>query len=109
VIAWVFFRAETITGACNYLKNCVTGGLELEAVWGDALYAYGLNEWHMNLLLIGLVVFFIFSFLRERGVAVLNWVYSQGIVLRYMIYWALVILILFSLDLSGQEFIYFQF
>jgi len=109
VIAWVFFRAETITGACNYLKNCVTGGLELEAVWGDAFYTYGLNEWHMNLLLIGLVVFFIFSFLRERGVAVLNWVYSQGVVLRYIIYWALVILIIFSLDLSGQEFIYFQF
>ena len=47
--------------------------------------------------------------MRKRGVDVRKWLSGQNLAFRYMIYWGAVIMIILSLDLSGMEFIYFQF
>ena len=41
--------------------------------------------------------------------SVLGWLSAQGAWFRFAVYWFLLLMILFSLNLTGTEFIYFQF
>ena len=47
--------------------------------------------------------------LSNDPTVVLNRLTDKTIIIRYIVYWSLVIMIIFSLDLTGKEFIYFQF
>lgn len=109
VIAWVFFRAENIWIAKDYLLQMFTGGLRLEEVMGGNLYNFELNPFHFHMLLLGVAVLFVVSILRERKIAVYGALQKQHVVVRYAIYMGLVLMITLSLSLTGQEFIYFQF
>lgn len=109
VIAWIFFRAENVWIAKDYIVHMFTGGVRFYELMNGTLYAFGISEFHFNLLMVGVVILFVFSLLRERGVAVLTWLDSQNTLFRYAIYWSLVLMITLSFSLVSQEFIYFQF
>lgn len=107
-IAWVFFRADSVQSAFLILRRCTllsNTGLLLNG----GLYQLGLNERNMTILAIALLALLIVSVMRERGIQVLAWLSGQNIVFRYAVYWSGLVLILFSMDIVGQEFIYFQF
>lgn len=106
--AWVFFRADTLTSAVQILRQSIdlsNTGLLLN----NGLYKLGLNERNMSILLLALLALAVHSAMREMGWNILSWLSKQNIFFRYAVYWAAVLLITFSLDITGQEFIYFQF
>ncbi|MCM1233679.1 MAG: MBOAT family protein [Ruminococcus flavefaciens] len=107
-IAWVFFRSDTILEAIYILKK----SLELSnagLILNGGLYQLGLDAGNISILLLGLVILAVYSVMRELGLNVMSWMKKQNILFRYMAYWGAVILIVFSMDSTGQEFIYFQF
>lgn len=106
--AWVFFRSESVGMAIQILKRSLNIS-NIGLLLNDGLFQLGLNTRNMMLLLIGLAALLICSVMRERGTDVLKWLSEQNAVFRYAAYWAALVLIMFSVDISGQEFIYFQF
>ena len=107
-IAWVFFRADSVKAALEILRRSVqlsNSGLLLNG----GLYQLGLNERNMTILLIALAVLLITSVMQERGIRCPDWLSKQNAVFRYAVYWGAVVLIIFSMDITGQEFLYFQF
>ena len=61
------------------------------------------------MLLLGVAALSAFSAMKEKGMSVLGWLSAQGAWFRFAVYWFLLLMILFSLNLTGTEFIYFQF
>ncbi len=107
-IAWIFFRADTLTAAVQILRQSFdlsNTGLLLN----NGLYELGLNERNMSILLLAMLILAVYSVLKERKVNVIEQLSRQNAVFRYAVYWGIVLLITFSLDITGQEFIYFQF
>lgn len=107
-IAWVFFRSDTLTGAFQVLRQSLdwsNTGLLLN----NGLYELGLNERNMSILLLAFLVLAAYSVMKELGWNILERLSKQNVVCRYAVYWGAVLLIAFSLDIVGQEFIYFQF
>lgn len=107
-LAWVFFRADKITDAFGILQN----SLDLSntgLVFNHGLCQLGLDERNMCILLIGIAALAAYSLLTESGRDVMAWLSGQCMIFRYAVYWVAVLLITFSMDIIGQEFIYFQF
>lgn len=107
-VAWVFFRADSVKAAFQILRRSLqlsNTGLLLNG----GLYQLGLNERQIMILEIALAVLLASSVMKERGIDVLKWISGQNVFFRYFLYWSAVVLIIFSLDIAGQEFIYFQF
>ena len=73
------------------------------------LYQLGLDEKNISILVIALSALLFSSIIRESGRDVLQWLKRQSIIFRFALYWGAVLLITLSLDITGQEFIYFQF
>ena len=107
-IAWIFFRADRISSAFYILKK----SLDLDnigLILNDGLYQLGLDTKNMNILLFSILILALVSYMKEKGKNLYSWLSSQNLAFRYAVYWGAVVLILFSLDITGQEFIYFQF
>ena len=107
-IAWVFFRAKTISEALFIIRKSFEFD-NIGLLLNDGLYQLGLKTRDINILLIALMALFISSYLREQGRRVSEVLLAQNMVFRYCLYWGAVIMIILSLDITGQEFIYFQF
>lgn len=103
-IAWVFFRAENIKSAFVYLWHCT----QLQCI-GDISCKFGLNGRNWCVLIPALCILIFFSVLRERNIPILKWFDNKNIIIRYLVYWILLLFIASSLDMLGKEFIYFQF
>ena len=107
-LAWVFFRAETFTQALKILKKSLRL-TNIGLFFNDSIFQLGLSSFNVFMLLLAGAALFVFSAMREKGISVLGWLSSQGIWFRFAVYWFLLFMILFSLNLTGTEFIYFQF
>lgn len=107
-IAWIFFRADSISSAFYILKKSLDLS-NIGLLLNDGLYELGLDTKNMNILLLAILVLALASYMREKGKNLYSWLSSQNAIFRYALYWGAIILILFSLDITGQEFIYFQF
>lgn len=96
VIGWVFFRAETITGAFEYLGGMMDASL-FSIPWGGR-----------KSLLLGFCMLFIEWIGRKNqfGIETLGTTWRP--VFRYGMYYAIVLLILLF-AVNEQVFIYFQF
>ena len=107
-IAWIFFRADSLDSAIKiiqrtfYIKN-------IGLILNGGLLKLGLNDRDLMFLLVGCAALFTVSYLKEQGTSALEWLSRQNIIFRYGLYWACITMIIFSLDLGGQEFIYFRF
>lgn len=106
--AWIFFRADTVSAAFTIVKRSLHLS-NIGFLFNNGLCQLGLDEQNMMILMFGLFVLIGYSLMKERGYQVLQWLSGQHIVFRYAIYWTAIVCILISLDISGQEFIYFQF
>ena len=73
------------------------------------VYELGLDERNLSILALALIALAIHSVMKELRWNVQERLSRQNAVFRYALYWSAVLLITFSLDISGQEFIYFQF
>lgn len=109
--AWIFFRAETFEDAIYVLSHMFDGILQPAAYFSFSSLYTGLGLDFVTLLgmACSLVVLTIFDYASLKR-DVLNCVGQQKKVLRWVVYVAFVIFIIFNVPItSGQEFIYFQF
>ena len=58
---------------------------------------------------IALVVLLFVSYFNEEHGDIFEWLDARKRIVRYFIYWGLVLMIVFSLTLNTHEFIYMQF
>lgn len=97
VLAWVFFRAESVTHAIEYLAG----------IFSSTFFTVP-DLSGMRLILIFILLFMVFEwFGREREHA-LDYITSYSKPVRYIAYY-LLIMFLFLFSGTQQEFIYFQF
>ena len=94
--------------AVTVLKKSLDLG-NIGLVLNGGLYELGLDERNMMILLLALLILFVWAVMRETGINVLTWVSNQNTIFRYCLYWGAIIMIIFSMDTVGAEFIYFQF
>ncbi len=111
-IAWVFFRANSVSDALIVFKNSFYLA-NLVNIKVD-LWALGLDIRNMAMLMLGTLILFISSVMRARGdqknkTLLVEWISSKNFIIRYALYWSCMIMIIFSMDITGKEFIYFQF
>ena len=104
----VFFRSQSVGEAILILKNSTRLG-NIGIIMTDDIYSMGLSSFECNILLISIIALFICSYMREKKIAVQEWILQQNPLFRYLLYWIAMVLILISVDMSGAEFIYFQF
>ena len=101
VVAWIFFRAETVTHALNYLS----GMLSL-SIFDFPNFS---GKLHAIVTISFILVFLIFEWIgRECQYAIANLDSSLGKPLRWGIYYTLIVCI-FMYGGKEQQFIYFQF
>ena len=104
-IAWIFFRAESMAGAIAMLSRLTCGD------WTFSLQQLSVeaNEWWMSCILIVLMA--IADLISERG-SILDWVERRILPVRWLIYLALLYLLIFFGyygAVSAQSFIYVSF
>ncbi len=100
VIAWIFFRAENLGMAFNYLSIIFSDSLISTPLYHDRFKSI--------LVLICALIFFIIEwFGRENEFAIAR-IFEQNLFKRWSLYYMLIILIMFSMG-KGESFIYFQF
>lgn len=107
-LAWVFFRAGSIPEAFCIIKQ----SFYLKNFWlilNDGLYQLGLDVRNMNILTLGIAALLISDIMRGKNIVLHDWIKKQNIIFRYALYWGALMLIIFSMDITGKEFIYFQF
>ena len=107
-IAWVFFRADTLISAIQILRNSINFS-NIEIFMNNNHFDMGLDQRNMFILSFSLIILAISSLMKEAKIDVLKWLSKQNVIFRFLIYWGGILLITFSLDIVGQEFIYFQF
>jgi alginate O-acetyltransferase complex protein AlgI len=103
LLSWVFFRANTISDAFYIIRNVFTG-FELKG-------GYGLNfggSYEIMITTIALLVLLLVDFLREKGLPA-NFLGSRPVVIRWALYYVLLLSILLFGEFGITEFIYFQF
>ena len=106
VIAWVFFRAENITHALNYLTSLFVGLFSFENFSQTYLYLYKVGY---PLIIIFLSFIFIEWHGREHKYAIEYFSLKQKRVFRWFFYSIIIFLIGIFIQTNESPFIYFQF
>jgi alginate O-acetyltransferase complex protein AlgI len=103
LLSWVFFRANTMSDAFYIIRTIFTG-FEIKG-------GYGLNfggPYEIIITLAALLVLLLVDFLREKDLPA-NFIGSRPVVLRWALYYVLLLSILLFGEFGITEFIYFQF
>jgi len=101
MIAWIFFRAENIEHATNYISGILSSSL-----FDMPYFPHGLRALTTILLVLGFIIVEWFG--KEQQYAIAKLGVRVGRTMRYAFYYSIIIaVILFSAE--GQQFIYFQF
>jgi len=104
--AWIFFRAETIHQAIQFVKNIFTGLLQKSAYLDAINFVYWKIGYQLPLLL---VFFIIIEWIgRHQQFAIEKLTLNQPKILRWGFYLLISLCVFFSQH-TEQTFIYFQF
>ncbi|MEG1958145.1 MAG: MBOAT family O-acyltransferase [Lachnospiraceae bacterium] len=109
-ISWYFDMAVSLTAAFVMMKNTVKN-FTFSTLTDGSLLMLGLDKKDYVILILGCLVWFVISFLQEKGVSIRESVGAKPLVLR----WGLYIALLFSIPAFGYVmvttggFIYAQF
>lgn len=93
VIGEMFFRADTLTDGFNILASILTN-FNISKFFDGTLLTLGLDFCDFAIVIITLVIVFIISFLREKNISIREVIASKPIVVRWIIYYALILFIL---------------
>ncbi len=104
----IFFRAKSLSIAIEYIKAIprLFDGCNIK---DSGVYLAMMGYRSFVLLGIALVILYIGSTMREKGVSLITWLSEKKPIYRYAVYWILVTMITLSLKVNAQEFLYFQF
>lgn len=111
-MAWIFFRADTVTDAIYIIRNIVPTNL-LKVFMNHSIYDLGLNHKNFMLAEFGIVILMLVDYTKYRGIYVKSVITKQNIVLRWIIYYGMIAFILifgiWGEMYDASSFIYFQF
>ncbi len=113
VFAWIFFRADSIRDALNYIRRIVKRPTPWMLFNGE-IYTLGLDRVEMNVLLFGLVLLFLVDLVRyKERVTIDAFLMRQNLWFRWFVMMGAVIVIFvygkYGVGFDPQQFIYFQF
>ena len=108
-IGWYFDRALSLSAAFVMMKNTFIN-ISISQIIDGSLYQMGLEQLDFVIILLGCLVWFIISLLKEKGIEVRKAISDMPLVLR----WAIYMLLIFSTGIVGYTgsssgFIYAQF
>lgn len=110
--AWIFFRATYVSQALMLIRN-LFAECNFWIFTDGSLFNYGLDRPEMLVLCLSLVVLFVISLAKYKKVEIRDWIFSQGICFRYILYLAGVFSVLifgiYGSNYDASQFIYFQF
>lgn len=112
-VAWIFFRAESISVAIVYIKNMLFRGDFIEAMSGSYI-AYGLDERQLSILFTALIFLVVASVIQYKSRMNLGQVFEkqggvlQGVVLIVLV-WVLFMYGQYGITYDAKQFLYFQF
>ena len=112
-IAWVFFRAESLSHAAEYLK-CMFTRFNPWVLSGEGIYELGLDHREFGILVAALLALFAVSFIRKKcGKEIGVFLAEQNLYFRWIVYIVLILVIIifgvYGVDFSSAKFIYFDF
>ncbi len=111
--AWVFFRADTVYIALDYILRIFTQ-FNPWALTTSVIYSLGLSTQEMNILIISIVIMLIVDMLKyKKNIRIENIADNQNFWVRGFIILLLIIAVVifgaYGEHFDAQEFIYFQF
>lgn len=110
--AWLFFRAESLTQACQIISHSAAGWNPWELCNGTLL-SLGLDWPDMTVLILALVVVMVMSVLQYRQINWQDGLLNQGFIFRMVVYViCIVVLLVFGIygpSYSASSFIYVDF
>lgn len=106
--AWIFFRADNLQTAFYIVKNIFTGFPSLIKNPHHLIQDYGLNNKEMIFSILLIVFLEGFNYLQSHK-NFLQVFAQKPIYIRWLAYYALLIMILVFGEFSDRQFIYFQF
>lgn len=98
LLAWIFFRANTVTDAFGYIAN----------IFDTSLFSAPDLSTHAKTTLILMLGFIIIEWIGRQSEYAIESIYRLPVVLRWSFYFTLIIL-MFVFTGKEQAFIYFQF
>lgn len=112
-LAWVFFRADTVYIAFDYIARIFTQ-FNPWALTTSVIYSLGLSTQQMNILIISLVVMFFVDLLKyKKNIRFENIANNQNFWVRGFVLLLLIIAVTifgaYGDNFDAQQFIYFQF
>ena len=108
-LTWIFFRAPSIAEAGGILYKIITTTQPINFIDGT-VFTLGLGTANFLFVLAALFLLFVADFLCEhKNCDISGLLTCTPLLLRWGIYYLLIIMILLSCNLSTQEFLYLQF
>lgn len=113
VIAWIFFRADSIIDALSYIKRILVRPTPWR-LFDGSIYTLGLDRIEMNILFVALIMLFLVDFVRYKAKQTIDtFLMEQNLWFE----WAMIILTIVMIFVYGEygpvfdakQFIYFQF
>lgn len=110
MFAWIFFRANTISDAIYIIKNLfVNVGEILNPVYIiSTLFSMGLNNVDTPVIVISVIILFIVSYIQRKH-SITELIASKKPIIRYGVYYAIIMYMIFFSYVGTSQFIYFQF
>ena len=113
MLAWIFFRAETLGDAVKYIIRLFSQ-FDPWSLFNGNIYTYGLNRFQMNILLFSLVLLFLISLIKKlKKLNLAEFLMTQGFVFRWGTVLFLILFIyvfgMYGEGFDAKQFIYFQF
>ncbi|MBR3873399.1 MAG: MBOAT family protein [Clostridia bacterium] len=111
-LTWVFFRAESISQALDFLKQMFS----VHNPWiffDETLYTLGLSRLELGILLFSAGVLLAVDIAHEHGVSLRARLAEQNLLFRWAVYVGVIVFILiygmYGPGFDAAQFIYFQF
>lgn len=110
---WLFFRAESVSGAFEMVKNIFTK-INPWVLFDQSLYTLGLDVTEVHILIVALVILILVDCVRFfKGQTIEKFLNEQCLYFRWGVVFFLLFFIFiygsYGIGYSAQQFIYFQF
>lgn len=108
--AWIFFRANSLSDALYIIKNSFTGLIiDLEHLWNRVPLTLNLGSERKIIIALVFIIFMELVQKYQEKQVISNWLTARPAVIRFGIYYAYLIALLFLGNNASKQFIYFQF
>jgi D-alanyl-lipoteichoic acid acyltransferase DltB (MBOAT superfamily) len=108
-LTWIIFRADSFTIGLKMLLSLFVG-FNPWILFGDSLFALGLDWKEMLILLLGVVLFFLVSVQQEKGECLSEKLMKLPLPIRWFVYIGAILFVLvfgsYGFGFNAQDFIY---